>query len=328
MSCVFRLSRHLTLVAAAAMVLLIFSSCAKKETSLAARRAAATARNAQLLESEAPTTVAAASPRPELVSERDVGTIVGRGLFSPLVRPESLSARGNAEWVQPDMEGIPVTFLDQGPGTPTPTQPGGPDGPQGPGDTGRPRLGEASSCQLAITGVVSDINGYRLLVRHIPSGQSRWVDVGEEAFGYKIEAITLRGALVSKEGRYYVLPLGQNAAKTEAAPAQTGAPNGAGESQNHAGESSEGDARFYGTWSGSFMDGRVPMTIRFGEDHSGSATVMGNTESFTWRAEGTTIHTTGGGGGPQSLSFRFENGDRDLVLSGGQMPGEIRLTKQ
>jgi len=277
----------------------------------------------------------AAGPRRLVVrAGRDLSPILGRSPFKPLFAPTT--PRGTVARVTPaglPPQGAPLTFE---PGQPTP--PAAPAGPGAPTADGGPAargasLGENSACDLGVTGIVRDQSGFRILIRHNPTGKSQWAGVGEVIFGYRVELITLRGALVVKDGRYFVLPIGENVKGAEAAaqPAagDSGKPTvseGDASADTQTGEDEGGDARFVGTWSGSISS--IPITITLNADHSGRTSVAGQSDSFHWTAQGSTITTTGGQGPNQTMQFRFESDNKVLVLSGGQLPFELRLNKQ
>ncbi|HQK93637.1 MAG TPA: hypothetical protein PLD23_09030 [Armatimonadota bacterium] len=283
----------------------------------------------------------AAGPRRLVVRPgRDLSPILGRSPFKPLFAPTP--AAGAVARVMPASlppAGAPLTFEPGAPAGEAPA-PGGPESPRSGGSGGSATapghggsLGQNSSCDLGITGIVRNPSGFRVLVRHNPTGKSQWAGVGEVVFGYRIELITLRGALVVRDGRYFVLPIGENVKGTEAAAQPAAGDNGkptvseggsVTETQGDEGEG--GDARFVGTWSGSMSS--IPITITLNADHTGRSSVAGQSDSFHWTVQGNAITTTGGQGPTQTMQFRFESNNRVLVLSGGPLPFELRLSKQ
>jgi len=266
---------------------------------------------------------------PVLPPERDLEGIMARGLFDPLVTPG-----GTARAVVSSE--APTDSVPFGPPPVIPAMPPGPaaagsnDAGQAAGE-GEGALGDIAACTIGVTGVVHDDAGFRLLIRHNPDGRTQWIGIGEQAFGYTIEFVTLRGAVVSKDGRYYVLPIGANVSggsKPDASGAEGAEPGKEGGAEESGANATDDDTRFHGTWKGSLGGGQFTMSITFNADKTARGEMMGQSDSFSWSVSGATLHTTGGRQGSQDLSFRFENGDSTLVLSSAQLPVEIRLEKQ
>lgn len=71
-------------------------------------------------------------------------------------------------------------------------------------------MGTPKAIDVAITGIVLGRKTVRALVESNSSGESEWVDVPGTAYGYSVRYVTLRGAVLEKDGRTYVLLLGAN----------------------------------------------------------------------------------------------------------------------
>ncbi len=203
-----------------------------------------------------------------------------------------------------------------------------------PGGGGPSAGGTPGEARVYIAALVGEGDSIRALVVQKESGDTRWVNSGESAFGYTLEYATMKGAVVERNGQRYVLPLGKGATtKSSTGPASQGGPTtqGGGES---AGPAEGGVAeKIIGTWTGS-MQG-MSMTFTYNRGGSGSMTVsqMPTPISFRWSINGSKMHIDvefGGMSQSDDIDFRLE-GDRTLILSGGRMGGmggELRLTKQ
>ncbi len=73
---------------------------------------------------------------------------------------------------------------------------------------------------LSVTGVGGSGRDRRVLVEDTATGRSEWVRPGGRAFGYQVDYATDRGAVVSKQGRSYVLELGANKPRETGAKAE------------------------------------------------------------------------------------------------------------
>lgn len=155
-----------------------------------------------------------------LEASRQVDEIASSGLFLPFG-----AESGSLDWGA--YEAVPVRTLatvestprkpsggDGGgtkPSNPTtpqgPTVPSGPSGPVGPSGPGQ---FAPAAIDVAITAVIVGGKTARALVESNSLGQSQWTDVPGEAFGYRIRYATVKGAVLEKDGRTYVLILGAN----------------------------------------------------------------------------------------------------------------------
>ncbi len=89
--------------------------------------------------------------------------------------------------------------------------PGALIGPNGPTVITR----KLTAIDVAITGIVLGRNTARALVFNNAEEEGKWIDVPGEAYGYQVEYVTMKGAVVSKDGRTYVLLLGANRKDTQ-----------------------------------------------------------------------------------------------------------------
>jgi hypothetical protein len=106
-----------------------------------------------------------------------------------------------------------------GPGTPgwsnvpeMPPEPPQPMEPSPPAEAERPEEPSGPpAASVAVTAVVEGGDGRaRVLVEDNATGRSRWVEPGGRAFGYEVDYATDKGGVVSKDGRRYVLGVGEN----------------------------------------------------------------------------------------------------------------------
>lgn len=182
--------------------------------------------------------------------------IADRNLFRPLAKePEQPaaetaggsrgasrpSAGSGGAWVPPDA-GLFVPPAGPAPWTGETTQPLATEPPRPPSprieppDTPAPEVGTGPApATVAITGVGGSGGDLRVLVEDNATGQSRWVKPGGTAFGYRVDYVTGHGGVVSKDGRSYVLGVGENkppakppAEKSEPASKPPAATEGAG----------------------------------------------------------------------------------------------------
>ena len=64
---------------------------------------------------------------------------------------------------------------------------------------------------VAVTAVVRGGDGRaRVLVEDNATGETKWVEPGARAFGYKVDYATEKGGVLSREGRQYVVGVGEN----------------------------------------------------------------------------------------------------------------------
>jgi len=215
-------------------------------------------------------------------------------------------------------------------GASAPTGSGGPSGSfRGPSGSGGP--GSASGVITvyiaALAGRGEDLSA--LMVQR-DTGNTRWVPVGGSAFGYTLDYATLKGVVLSRDGRQYVLELGEG--RGEAAPT-TEAPKGAAPvvTETATAPAEKTDAqRLLGTWSGSMQGMTISMTFIAGGSGTMKVTGMPQAMSFTWSvlSPGKLQFAMSMGGGPsnsQTASYRFE-GDNTLYMTGPGGP-EMRLTR-
>jgi len=192
---------------------------------------------------------------------------------------------------------------------------------------------EAQACGISIAAVVRGHDGLRVLVQDGTSGDALWASVGDTVFGYEVELITSRGALVRKDDRNYVLQLGAKASKAtdddEKEP-ETEEDSSEDDTAEEETKSAEGDARFYGTWTATMSEGgmSVEISITFRDDDTGSVSAMGQGQDFTWSVNGDSLSMGELGGSSEDIPFRFEEGGDVLVIEEGPMGGEVRLEKE
>jgi len=150
----------------------------------------------------------------EILDESRIYSITQSGLFTPLAVEQAAGGAnaGQARGVSVETKQVyevvpkPSTGPSKHPGPPGPVGPGadGP-GPMGPGSFAKP-----TAIDVAITGVVIGGKTVRALVESNTQGRAEWVDVPGEAFGYRVKYVTLKGAVLEKGDRSYVLLLGAN----------------------------------------------------------------------------------------------------------------------
>ncbi len=176
-----------------------------------------------------------------------------------------------------------------------------------------------------------------VLVVNKDTGDRMWVGVGESAFGYRVTYLTMKGGVLERGGRSYVLELGQGAVERERAT------SGAGEqaAPEEAAPAEEGpktdEQRLIGTWKGSEPGGgdeQITITFSAGGGGSISVSEMGDMEAITirWSLKAGKIEVAMSMPGmpqeeKQSLSYRFES-DRVLYLSEPGGLDQIRFVKQ
>ncbi len=177
--------------------------------------------------------------------EAPAQAILDRDLFGPLVEvpeseepesePEPMAYRGGgydypspAPWALPPAAygALPPAEPGAWSGTPLPPQPDLSSPPKPPTDFGgaapKPEA-KKPGMSLTVTGVGGSGADRRVLVEDTETGRSEWVRPGGRAFGYEVDYATDRGAVVSRQGRSYVLELGAN--KPAEKPAAAEAPS-------------------------------------------------------------------------------------------------------
>jgi hypothetical protein len=156
----------------------------------------------------------------DILSEQQVAEIAGTGLFAPLSGESGTRAEGPLTAYSVETKAV-VDVTDRGkptpansgsgvqpPSNPPPTPGGG--GESGPPNQVAPPPTPAAAIDVAITGVIVGGKAIRVLVESNSLSQSQWVDVPGEAFGYQVKYATVRGAVLEKDKRTYVLVLGAN----------------------------------------------------------------------------------------------------------------------
>lgn len=199
-----------------------------------------------------------------------------------------------------------------------------------------PAAGPVSSpraIDVYVAAIVGSGNELRLLVVHPESKQRRWVAVGETVFGYRVDLATLRGAILSRDGRQYALELGKGR-PTEPQPAgvpseavSAGDPSSGPEGGQTSGSE---EARFHGRWRGVMDGSAMEMTFAPGGTGAVGAPDESADIDMTWRLSDGRLNltlTAGASSDIEVLAYRFEDGDRVLVLV---PPGDpaLRLTRQ
>jgi hypothetical protein len=269
-----------------------------------------------------------------VAAERDLGGILERQAFLPL--PSELQQATPAVTVRPmDLpSGPPLDFEPTGPMAPPDSAPPGTgegeDESDGDGDSS---LGETSACALAVMGIVRDEDGFRILVKHNPTSETEWAVAGEIVFGYKVQLVTLKGALVEKDGRYFVLPIGENIAADTDESDTPGTGDGespesgdgeGGDKDEPSGSAGPSEKMLAGSWKGTLGGGDMEMALAFRADHTATANVMGQEFEFKWSIDGNMLSTYGGMGPDRTQAFRFEDGGSTLVFA----EDGTRFTKQ
>ncbi len=160
--------------------------------------------------------------------------ITDRQLFKPLVKPPVKQKAPS-----PPMPSVPRVDVPRPAPVKAPAPPAGPPAAAPPAQQ-TPAPAAPPKPPLAVTGLLRAGDGYRVLVENTELKQSRMVRVGEEAFGFRVAAVTDDGGSVTlasvatQGGSEVTLKLGEN--KKETAPAKD-EKAGAGSSANQTGES-------------------------------------------------------------------------------------------
>lgn len=195
--------------------------------------------------------------------------------------------------------------------------------------------GEVSVYIAGLAGPTGDLSA---LVVHRDTGHTRWVAAGQHAFGYAVSMVTTKGVVLQKDGHQYVLELGEGRGKSEAAaqpsvssaPPQTERPAQEADEEPPSAAQSDVD-RIVGSWRASVGGMNINFSFRRGGSGSVTMSQMPQPMDFRWSivSPGTLRMevTFGGMTNADNASYRFENGGNTLVLSSGQMPGELRLTR-
>ena len=118
-----------------------------------------------------------------------------RELFRPLVtkqapRSGTPALPGGKPPVLPNTTGTAAVKPSSTQSTPAAEAPAAPPAPSG------PRVSD-----LQMLGVIEMTDGAKVLLKNTPTGESRYVAKGEEAFGFKVEEILATEVSVSREGR-------------------------------------------------------------------------------------------------------------------------------
>lgn len=154
----------------------------------------------------------------DILSEQQVAEIAGTGLFLPLgsesgervegpLTAYSVETRAVVDVTDREKPTPPKPDVDaRPPTTPPPTG----DGTLLPPAQVAPPPTPPAAIDVAITGVIVGGKTVRVLVESNSLTQSQWVDVPGEAFGYQVKYATVRGAVLEKGERTYVLVLGAN----------------------------------------------------------------------------------------------------------------------
>lgn len=147
-----------------------------------------------------------------IYDESRIYAITGSGIFTPLVTEPTAPAGGEA------FAGIPVETRSVIEVTPEPQSESSPEAApmpsMGPEMMPAP-VGVPAAIDVAVTGVVIGGKTMRALIYDNRSGTSQWTDVPGKAFNYDVRYVTLRGAVLEKDGRTYVLLLGANKKATK-----------------------------------------------------------------------------------------------------------------
>lgn len=147
-----------------------------------------------------------------LLDEQRIDAIVRSGVF------EEPSVEGDFEMLPGSLTGVAVEtervveVERPSAGAPGPSGEGEPVelGPRGPTIIKR----ELAAIDVAVTGIVLGAKTAKALVFSNEEDEGRWIDVPGEAFGYQVQYITMKGAVLEKDGRTYVLLLGANKKET------------------------------------------------------------------------------------------------------------------
>jgi hypothetical protein len=151
----------------------------------------------------------------ELLDQSRIYAIESSGLFNPLVAEQGVGGRAATA----SRDTTPVSAVDVKTektvevtaAPPSTTRgPTGPSGPGGPGIGGPPPIQQPAAIDVAITGIVVGSRVVRVLVDSNAEGRAEWVDVPGKAFGYTVRYATMKGAVLEKDDRTYVLLLGAN----------------------------------------------------------------------------------------------------------------------
>ncbi len=157
---------------------------------------------------------AATQARRILDEEALVYSISESGIFDPLVAEQTgvVGGSGFTPVSVTTTRVVDVTPQANGGGGSGGSASGG-GGGMGPGAMGGGYgevMGTPKAIDVAITGIVLGRKTTRALVESNASGESEWVDVPGDAYGYTVRYVTLKGAVLEKDGRTYVLLLGAN----------------------------------------------------------------------------------------------------------------------
>jgi len=269
------------------------------------------------------------------------GTVsAGRGLdpVQPAIADPAAFRAGRATSgaSEPTLTGNPATNrLAAGAAKSSPPPRGGPVGgsPAGgglvPPEEPPGSLGETAP-NVYITAIVGRDGVLRALITDKTTGASRWAQVGDVVFGYTVRYVTLRGAVLERNGHQWVLAIGEGRpteATASASPGAAATPEAVEGGPAPVAEPTTQE-RFYGRWRGS-QDGQT-MEITFSPGGTGrvDAVGMGESMSFKWRLAGQTLYLAMMGEDEDEIGYRFADNYRTLYIKPPDDTQEIRLTKQ
>lgn len=184
--------------------------------------------------------------------------ITDRQLFKPLVKPPVKQKAPS-----PSLPTVPRVDVPRPAPVKAPAPPAGPPAGASPAQQ-TPAPAAPPKPPLAVTGLLRAGDGYRVLVENTELKQSRMVRVGEEAFGFRVAAVTDDGGSVTlasvaaQGGSEVTLKLGEN--KKETAPAKDEKAT-AGSGANQTGESGARTSSSSPTMTTSFRGGFDPSQL-------------------------------------------------------------------
>jgi hypothetical protein len=189
---------------------------------------------------------------------------------------------------------------------------------------------DGSLPNVYITAIVGRDGVLTVLIVDKSTGATRWAQVGDVVFGYTVRYVTLRGAVLERGGRQWVLAIGEGRPTDGgSAPPSTKAGSEEVVESDHASPAEPTtQERFYGRWRGS-QDGQT-MEITFNPGGTGRINVVGMGESMSlkWRLAGQTLYVAAMGEDEDDVKYRFADNYRTLFIKPPGEDQEIRLTKQ
>jgi hypothetical protein len=186
-----------------------------------------------------------------------------------------------------------------------------------------------------IAGLAGPSEDLAALVVHRQTGRTRWVSSGQHAFGYSIDVVTTKGAVLEKDGHRYVLELGEgrDGAQTTGSrsrESQIASGPQVEEQAVSSGDQSE-EQKLAGRWTGDVQGMNFTFTFRPGGTGTMNMSQMPQPMDFSYTINSpgnmTIEMSMGGMTNSDQVRYRFENGGNTLVLAGSRMPGELRLNK-